>query len=313
MTVSGGKVDDVSPAGEPNESTAAQQWSGLRRAPELRRVARRFWGNKTAVAAAAVLVFVVGVCVAAPVLAPYDPTQVDIPNRLSGPTWQHLLGTDALGRDTLSRVMYGGRVSIGAACLAVAIACTLGVPAGMLGGYLGGKVDWCINRAADVLMTFPALVLTMAIIAATGPGLIRAMVSLGIVYSPRMFRVVRGATLSVREEVYVEASVSIGAPDSLMIRKHVLPNILSPTLVQVTLLLASALLAEVTISLLGLGALPPTASWGSMLGQAFQEIRDVPMLVVYPGVAVALTSLAFNLLGDGLRDSFGREIRKGAK
>lgn len=290
-------------ANEPDEPT---------RTPNaFRRVARRFVRNKTAVAALILLVLIMAASLLAPLLAPYHPNEVDIANRLSGPSAAHLLGTDALGRDTLSRLLYAGRVSVSAAVLAVTVASVLGIPSAMIAGYSGGRIDWCLNRVADILMTFPSLVLTIAIIAATGPGLTKAMISLGVVYAPRVFRVVRGATLAVRQETYVEASVSIGTPTRTIIRKRVLPNILSPTLVQVSLLLASALLAEVTISLLGLGALPPTASWGSMLGQAFQEMRSNPMLVVYPGIAVALTSLAFNLFGDGLRDSFGREIRKG--
>ncbi|WP_028923493.1 ABC transporter permease [Pseudonocardia acaciae] len=281
------------------------------RAPGVRRVARRFRRNKLAVAALAVLLLMIVVAAAAPWIAPFEPLQIDVANRLSGPSAKHWLGTDTLGRDTLSRLMYAGRVSIGAAALAVAIAVAVGVPLGMLAGYLGGWFDWLLNRAADVLMTFPALVLTIAIIAATGPGLITAMVALGVVYSPRLFRIVRGSTLGVRQETYIEASISIGTPSGMMLRRHILPNILSPVLVQVSLLMAAALLSEVTISLLGLGVLPPTASWGSMLGAAFGDIRRTPMLVAYPGFAIALVTLSFNLIGDGLRDSFGRETRTG--
>ncbi|GAA5162620.1 ABC transporter permease [Pseudonocardia eucalypti] len=279
----------------------------------LRRTVRRFLGNRLAVGALAVLGLILLVAAAAPVIAPYAPSQIDIANRLSGPTFAHWLGTDALGRDTLSRLMFAGRVSLGAASLAVAIAVVIGLPLGMVAGYLGGRLDWLLARAADVLMTFPALVLTVAIIAAVGPGLSTAMVSLGVVYSPRLFRIVRGATLGVRQETYVEASISIGTPGWLILRRHILPNILSPVLVQVSLLMAAALLTEVTISLLGLGALPPTASWGSMLGAAFGDIRSTPMLVAYPGMAIALVTLSFNLIGDGLRDSFGRETRKGER
>ncbi|RFS83423.1 ABC transporter permease [Actinomadura spongiicola] len=275
-----------------------------------RAVVRRFRANRSAVVGCALLLLIIIVTAAAPLIAPYGPTQVDISDRLSGPTAEHWLGTDSLGRDTLTRLMYGGRVSLAAAGLAVLIATAIGLPLGLISGYFGGVVDWFLDRAADVLMSFPAIVLTIAIIAAVGPGLTTAMVSLGIVYAPRMFRVVRGSTIEVRREVYIEASTSIGTPSLMILRKRVMPNILPATLVQLSFLLASALLAEVTVSLLGLGALPPTASWGSMLGQAFQEMRSQPWLAVYPGIAIAIATLCFNLVGDGLRDAFGRETRK---
>ncbi|GAA4223928.1 ABC transporter permease [Actinomadura meridiana] len=275
-----------------------------------RGVVRRFRSNRSAVVGVVLLLLIIVVTAAAPLIAPYGPAQVDISDRLSGPTPGHWLGTDTLGRDTLSRLMYGGRVSLAAGGLAVLIATVIGLPLGLVSGYFGGVVDWFLDRAADVLMSFPAIVLTIAIIAAVGPGLTTAMVSLGIVYAPRMFRVVRGSTLEVRREVYIEASTSIGSPSLLILRKRVLPNIMPAALVQLSFLLASALLAEVTISLLGLGALPPTASWGSMLGQAFQEMRSQPWLAVYPGIAIAIATLCFNLVGDGLRDAFGREQRK---
>ncbi|TDB91588.1 ABC transporter permease [Actinomadura sp. KC216] len=271
---------------------------------------RRFRANKSAVIGAGLLLLIIVVTAAAPLIAPYGQAEVNISDRLSGPTGEHWLGTDALGRDTLSRLMYGGRVSLAAAGLAVLIATLIGLPLGLIGGYFGGIVDWFLDRAADVLMSFPAIVLTIAIIAAVGPGLTTAMVSLGIVYAPRMYRVVRGSTIEVRREVYIEASTSIGTPSLMILRRRVLPNILPATLVQLSFLLASALLAEVTVSLLGLGALPPTASWGSMLGQAFQEMRSQPSLAVYPGIAIAIATLCFNLVGDGLRDAFGRETRK---
>ena len=275
-----------------------------------RGVLHRFRGNRSAVVGGVLLLVVIAVTAAAPLIAPYGPAQVDIADRLSGPTPEHWLGTDTLGRDTLTRLMYGGRVSLAAAGLAVAIAVGIGLPLGLIAGYFGGVVDWFLDRAADVLMAFPAIILAIAIIAMVGPGLTTAMIALGIVYAPRMFRVVRGSTLEVRREVYIEASTSIGTPHLMILRRRVLPNILPAALVQLSFLLASALLAEVTVSLLGLGALPPTASWGSMLGQAFLEMRSSPSLAVYPGIAIALATLCFNLVGDGLRDAFGRETRK---
>ena len=280
-------------------------------APGLRRFVRRFRANRLALGALVVLVLLVVGAAAAPLIAPYEPDAIDVINRLSGSTPEHWLGTDSLGRDTFSRLLFAGRVSLFAAAIAVAIAVVIGVPFGLLAGYSGGWVDWLLGRAADVLMTFPAIILAIAIIAATGPGLTNAMIALGIVYSPRLFRVVRSATLAVRAETYVEASVSIGTPVPGIIARRVLPNILSPLLVQVSLMLAAALLAEAALSLLGLGVVPPTPSWGNLLGRGFTEIRSTPLLVVWPGLAIAVATLCFNLIGDGLRDSLGRETRKG--
>lgn len=300
-------TDPLASATEPADSPRPRAVGS----PGLRRFVRRYRANKLAVVALGVLVLLIGSAAAAPLLAPYPPEAIDVVNRLAGPSSQHWLGTDSLGRDTLSRLLYAGRASLFAATLAVTIAVTVGVPSGLVAGYVGGAVDWVLGRAADVLMTFPAIILAIAIIAATGPGLTNAMVALGIVYSPRLFRVVRSATLAVRAETYIEASVSIGTPALSIITRRILPNILSPLFVQISLMLAAALLAEAALSLLGLGVVPPTASWGNMLGRGFAEIRSTPLLVWWPGLAIAFATLSFNLIGDGLRDALGREIRKG--
>lgn len=280
-------------------------------APGLKRFVRRFRSNKLAVAATVVLGLVVLASAAAPLIAPYQPEQIDVVNRLASPSAEHLLGTDSLGRDTLSRLLYAGRVSLAAAALAVGVAIVGGVPLGLVAGYSGGWIDWVLGRIADILMTFPAVILAIAIIAATGPGLRNAMVALGIVYAPRLFRVVRSATLAVRQETYIEASISIGTPARSIIARRILPNVLSPLLVQISLMLAAALLAEAALSLLGLGVIPPTPSWGNLLGRGFAEIRTTPLLVWFPGLAIAVATISFNLIGDGLRDSLGRETRKG--
>jgi peptide/nickel transport system permease protein len=280
-------------------------------APGLKRFLRRFRSNRLAVLASAVLALIVLTSLAAPWIAPYEPNQIDVVNRLAGPSVEHWMGTDSLGRDTFSRLLYAGRVSLAAAALAVGIAVAVGVPLGLVAGYFGGWVDWVLGRLADVLMTFPAVILAIAIIAATGPGLVNAMVALGIVYAPRLLRVVRSSTLAVRQETYVEASISIGTPARSIIARRVLPNVLSPLLVQISLMLAAALLAEAALSLLGLGVVPPTPSFGNMLGRGFTQIRTTPLLVWFPGMMIALATLSFNLIGDGLRDSLGRETRKG--
>ncbi|GAC1308651.1 MAG: ABC transporter permease [Acidimicrobiales bacterium] len=280
-------------------------------APGVRRFVRRYLANRVAVFALVVLCVLTAAVVFAPLIAPFKPDAIDVSNRLAGSTAKHWLGTDSLGRDTYTRLLFGGRASLLAAVLAVAIATVVGVPLGLIAGYFGGWIDWLLGRAADVIMTFPAIILAIAIIAATGPGLTHAMTALGVVYAPRLFRVVRSSTLSVRAETYVTASISIGTPTRSIIARRVLPNVLSTLLVQVSLLLATALLAEAALSLLGLGVVPPTASWGSLLGRGFEEIRTTPLLVVWPGVAIAIATLCFNLIGDGLRDALGRETRKG--
>ncbi len=281
------------------------------RLPGLRRFVRRYRANRLAMIALIVLIVLIVLTGAAPLIAPYQPEAIDVASRLSGLTPRHWLGSDSLGRDTFSRILYGGRVSLLAAALAVGIASVIGIPLGLVAGYFGRRIDWLLGRAADIVMTFPAIILAIAIIAATGPGLTHAMTALGVVYAPRLFRVVRSATLAVRAETYVTASVSIGTPTHSIIARRVLPNILSPLLVQLSLLFAAALLAEAALSLLGLGVVPPTPSWGNLLGRGFQEIRSTPMLVWWPGLAIAIATLCFNLIGDGLRDSLGRETRKG--
>ncbi|MFC9835337.1 ABC transporter permease [Rhodococcus sp. NPDC127530] len=277
----------------------------------LKRFWRRFRSNRVALAAAIVLLLLGIASIAAPLIAPYGPNQLDVFDRLSGPSTEHWLGTDSLGRDTFSRLLYAGRVSLTAATFAVAIAGIIGIPTGLLAGYFGGRMDWLLSRTADVLMTFPAMILAIAVIAATGPGLVNAMIALGISYAPRLFRIVRSSTLAVRQQTYVEASISIGTPTRSILTRRILPNVMSPLLVQISLLMAAALLAEAALSLLGLGVVPPTPSWGSMLGRGFNDISTTPLLTIVPGVAIAITTLSFNLIGDGLRDALGREIRKG--
>lgn len=294
------------------QETSVQE-TGVRRptAPGVKRFVRRFRSNRLAVVGSVMLGLIVVASVAAPLIAPYGPNEIDVMNRLAGPTPEHWLGTDSLGRDTFSRLLYAGRVSLLAAATAVAIAIVLGVPLGLIAGYFGGFVDWLLGRLADVLMTFPAVILAIAIIAATGPGLTNAMLALGVVYAPRLFRVVRSAALAARQETYVEASISIGTPAHQVMLRRILPNVMSPLLVQISLMLAAALLAEAALSLLGLGVVPPTPSFGNMLGRGFVEIRSTPLLVWVPGLMIAFATLSFNFIGDGLRDSLGRETRKG--
>jgi peptide/nickel transport system permease protein len=242
---------------------------------------------------------VLAVC--APLIAPYPVTAQDVDNTLASPTAAHLLGTDDLGRDVFSRMVHGGAATLYASCLAVGIAVLLGLPVGLLAGYLGGWVDDGISRFIDALLSFPSIVLAIAVTGALGIGLTNGMVAVGIVFSPQLARLVRARALVVRQELYVDASRCFGASTARILWRHVLPNTVQPVIVQVTLLLAAALLAEASLSFLGLGIQPPQPSWGSMLARAYQNMELAPEQMYAPGLAILLTALAFNTLGESLR------------
>ena len=287
--------------------------SGLDSSPtETRwaRFVRRFRRQRAAVAALTFIVVVTFCAVFAPWVAPQDPIEQDLSSSLAGPSWEHWLGADRLGRDVLSRLIFGARFSLLAAVQAVLVATVLGVPVGVLAGLARGWVDSAASTIADAVLSIPAIVLALAIIGVLQPNLTNAMIAIGIVYAPRLFRVVRSAAISVREETYIDAARASGVGTLTIARSHVIPNVLSPLVVQVSLALGFAVLAEAGVSFLGLGVQPPDASWGVMLGQSTAELEDHPILVLVPGAAIMLAVLAFNVLGDGLNDSLGREIRR---
>ena len=226
---------------------------------------------------------------AAPWIAPYLPTAQDAGNALAAPSAKHLLGTDDLGRDVLSRMIHGAPATLYASFLAVSIAILLGMPVGLIAGFLGGWIDDAISRLIDTLLSFP------------GIGLTNSMIAVGLVFSPQVARLVRARTLVVRQELYVDASRCFGGSTLRILWRHVLPNTVQPVIVQVTLMLAGALLAEASLSFLGLGIQPPTPSWGSMLARAYQNMEIAPAQMYPPGLAILLTALAFNTLGESLR------------
>ena len=271
---------------------------------------RRFGRDRMAVAAVGWIALVVVVGVLAPWIAPYDPDKVDLLYRLQPPTIEHWFGTDELGRDVFSRLLYAGRVSMVAALFTVLVSVSIGLPTGVIAGYAGGAWDYVLGRINDAVMSVPPLILALGIVAALGPGLYTAMFGVGIVYSPRIFRIARGSVLTVKEETYIEASVAIGASPARVLWRHAFPNALSPILVQIALMGGFALLAEASLSFLGVGVQSPQASWGSMLGRAFRELGRHPEMILYPGIVIALTALAFNLIGDGLRASLGAQRRQ---
>ncbi|MDB5547542.1 MAG: diguanylate cyclase [Tardiphaga sp.] len=250
-----------------------------------------------------VLTFLVVLAVAAPVIAPYAPTAQDANNMLSPPTNLHWLGTDDLGRDILSRLIYGAPTTVYACLLAVGVALLIGLPVGLIAGFFGGKVDAVISRVIDTFLAFPAIVLAIAVTSALGIGLTNSMISVGIVFFPQLARLVRARTLIVRQDLYVEAARCFGASSLHILWRHVLPNTIQPVIVQVTLLLGTALLAEASLSFLGLGIQPPNPSWGAMLARAYQYMEIAPEQMYSPGLAILITALAFNTLGESLRVS----------
>lgn len=265
----------------------------------LRRLLRR----PPAVAGALVVLVFVAVAVLAPWLAPYDPARPDFLAVRQAPSAEHVFGTDEIGRDVLSRTLWGARASLVAGVISVAIAVGIGVPLGLVSGYYRGALDEVIMRFTDALLSFPFLILAVALAAALGPSLTNAMIAIGIATTPTFIRLTRAQVLAVGAEDYVQAARALGASDARIIARHVFPNSFAPLLVQSTLTIAQAVIAESALSFLGLGVQPPTPSWGGMLNTAKNFLVQAPWMAVFPGLSIFLTVLAFNLFGDGLRDA----------
>jgi peptide/nickel transport system permease protein len=273
--------------------------------------ARRAWRvprNPIGVIGAVVIACTFLVAVAAPLIAPRDPSS-QAQRRLQPPAPQYLMGTDELGRDTFSRVVFGARVSLQVGLLAVAIALSLGTTLGLLAGFYGGRLDDLLMRLVDIMFAFPGLVLAIVIAGLLGPSRNNAMIAIGIVYAPAFARVVRGSVLSVKGEPYMEAAHVIGASDWRMIRQHVLPNVLAPLIVMVSVYLSQAILSEAALSFLGLGTQPPEPSWGGMLSASRTYMEISPAMAIFPGAAIMVVVLGFNFLGDGLRDILDSRLR----
>ena len=280
------------------------------RKSNLARAVHVFRRRKIALVGLVIIAFFTLVALFADVLVPYDPTVVNLGERFFRPSAEHWFGTDNLGRDILSRVIAGSRISLQVGILTVALAMLIGVPAGLIAGYLGGLVDSVIMRLVDIFLAFPVIILAIAIVAVRGPGLNNVMIALVFVYWTTYARVTRGVTLVLREEDYVLAARSIGVSTGRIMFRHILPNALSPILVIASLGLGNAILAEAALSFLGLGIQPPQASWGSMLNFGMQFLRDAPHISIFPGMAIFITVLGFNLLGDGLRDALDPRLRQ---
>ena len=269
----------------------------------VRRAWMRLRRRKSAMLGLVIVVLLILIAVLAPLIAPFDPAKQSYTTVRKAPSLLHWFGTDESGRDLFSRVVFGARASLMAGLVSIAIALGFGVPIGLLSAYRGGWTDTLISRFTDAMLAIPFLILAIALAAFLGPSLSNAMIAIGVTAMPIFIRLTRGQVMSVKVEDYVEAARAVGNPGYRIAFRHILPNILPALLVQATLSIAMAIIAEASLSFLGLGQQPPAPSWGSMLNTAQRFLTQAPWMAIYPGLAIFLTVLSFNLLGDGLRDA----------
>ncbi|HAZ27473.1 TPA: diguanylate cyclase [Candidatus Acetothermia bacterium] len=270
---------------------------------------KRLVKHRLAVVGTAVVLAFFVIAVFAPYLAPRDPLRMSLAVRLRPPSAEFPLGTDELGRDVLSRILHGTRVSLMMAVVSVAIGLALGAPVGALSAFYGGASDILTQRVVDVALAFPGILLAIMVVAVLGPGLVNAMLAVGLSFAPIYARMVRGAVLEIREREFIEAARAVGTGNLTIVRRHIVPNCLAPLIVLSTLQMASAILWAAGLGFLGLGAQPPSPEWGTMLGRSQMFIRVAPHTSTFPGLAIALAVLGFNLLGDGLRDALDPRLR----
>jgi peptide/nickel transport system permease protein len=271
---------------------------------------RRLMSERLAFISLIFLMILIVISLIAPFIVPYDPLKQDLAKVLLSPSWQHWLGTDELGRDIISRLLMGTKSAIQAGLLAILIPLFIGVPMGILSGYLGGIIDDIFMRIVDGIIAIPAILLALGITGALGISLWNAMISIGIIFTPQFARLARGQTLQVRSEPYVEAAKISGAGAGWIMLKHIIPNIAPPVIVQASFNLSYAILVEASLSFLGMGAQSPQISWGNMIQQAYSMINMDPLMIIYPGLAIMLTVLAGNFLGDGLRAALDPKYKK---
>ncbi|MBK5205637.1 MAG: ABC transporter permease [Polaromonas sp.] len=268
-----------------------------------RRALRRLLRRRGAMLGLVIVLFFVLLALFAPSIAPYDPIATSWSAVRQAPSMQYLFGTDEIGRDVLSRVVWGARASLMAGLVSVCISMALGVPIGLLAGYVGGWTDGLISRFTDSMLAVPFLILAIALAAFLGPSLSNAMIAIGVSATPVFIRLTRAQVLAVKVEDFVEAARAVGNPHWRIALRHILPNVLPPLIVQATLAIAAAIIAEASLSFLGLGQQPPAPSWGSMLNTAKNYVDNAPWMAIWPGLSIFLLVLSFNLLGDGLRDA----------
>ncbi|MBN1188380.1 MAG: ABC transporter permease [Dehalococcoidales bacterium] len=275
----------------------------------FRRFMRVFIGRAVVKFGLVFIVIFILTAIFAPLLAPYDPNEQDILNALQQPSWEHLLGTDSLGRDTLSRVIYGSQTSLMVGLIVVSVSAIIGMALGLLAGYFGGWTYTIIMRLVDAFMAFPMLVLTLLIAAMLGQGITNVIIALSVGLIPIYARLMCGQAISVKNNDYITAGRSIGAGDMRMMLKHIFPNCLPPLIVMITMMLGSTILAEASLSFLGVGIAPPTPAWGGMVNDGRTYLLDLPVLSFAPGLAIMLVVFSFNMVGDGLRDALDPRLR----
>ena len=293
------------------ESSAAVPRDLLRQPPRSlwRDAWRTLWGNHFAIAGGVVLLLLIFAAVAAPLVAPYDPNAQNYDHLLEGTSLQHPFGTDNFGRDILSRVIYGGRISLSIGFLGTLLGVAVGLTVGLVSGYYGRWVDSVLMRLLDILLAFPGLLLAIAIVAALGPGNMNVVVAIGVFSVPVFARILRGSILSLNQADFIIAARAVGASNRRIMVIHLLPNAIGSILVIATLRLGTAILTVASLSFLGLGIPPPSSEWGSMLSNGRQFLQSAPHVAVFPGLAILVTVLAFNLLGDGLRDAIDPKLK----
>jgi peptide/nickel transport system permease protein len=270
---------------------------------------RTFEKNKTTLIGTVVAILVILLAVLAPLIAPYDPLDQDISHRLHPPDRSHLLGTDEYGRDVFSRIVWGARVSLAVGVLSILLGLVIGTAMGMFAGYRGGLVDTGIMRMVDVLLCFPTLITGILVVAILGSGMTKLIITIGIVFAPRFARLAYGPTLAVKERDYVSSARVIGAGSSRIILRYLLPNIFGEVLVAATLWVGTAIITEASLSFLGLGVSPPAPTWGNMIKSGIDRLSNAPWLCLFPGLAILVTVLSFNMIGDGLRDITDPKLR----
>jgi peptide/nickel transport system permease protein len=280
----------------PRRRASALAWQRMARSPNL-------------LVGLLILAIVVGAALFAGFLAPYNPIDQAFADQLRPPSWAHLFGTDEFGRDIFSRVLYGARIALTVGVISDGISLVTGVVLGIVAGYFGGAADSAVMRTVDVMLAFPYLLLAMIVVAILGPSLTNAMIAIGIVYTPQFARLVRGAVLAIREQEFVEAAAALGAASVRVLARHVLPNVLSPIIVMATLTVGFTIVETAGLSFLGLGATPPTPEWGSMLATGRSYMLTAPWIATFPGLAILVTVVGFNLVGDGLRDLLDPRLR----
>lgn len=301
----------IDPAGGmPGDSAAATAVTASRRDTELRQIAQALLRNRAAMVGVVIIaLFIVG-AVFAPYLTSYDPAASRLENALQPPSAEHLLGTDELGRDLLTRLLYGSRISLNIGLISVAIGLAVGVPVGAFSGYYGGKLDLLTQRLIDIMIAFPGILLAIVVVSVLGIGVTNVMIATGIASVPIYARLVRGSVLSVKKTAFVAAAKAAGIRDRSIIFRHILPNCLGPIIVQSTFQIATAILWAAGLSFLGLGAQPPLPEWGAILSRGRMYMRVSHHITTFPGIAILLMVLGFNLLGDGLRDALDPKSRK---